>query len=380
MAIVKAGPNEFLLVGRGGKLQNRGSAVQTFVRPGTVSVLVPSTKHEAAFEFTQETKDGIPLRFKGIIVYRITDPLAAARQFDFSDSRGVDEITRLLTHVCLGELRHAVSHMTMTECIEQRKTTLSTVAESALAATINGRDGTDGAWGITVEVAQLAQVFIVDTELRRQLESEVRNEIKLKSDQSDLRAAEEARLTQLASDDRIAEQKLGADREALRRDEELEVARVARERRMLVEKLATDRQAIELEQERFHAQVEVDRDRIDTETPVRLHELETQSAILRQEVDVRELRNRVKGLDVEHDMLLPRSQQALRREILPLEQAPEIVRAASRVLNGTTLSIYGEDGAVVGQLAPILEVLGRAVQRATAETVPATAASSTNPD
>ena len=82
--MVKAGPDEYLLVGRGGTLENRGSAVSVVLRPGTIYVLVPSTKQEAAFEFTQETRDGIPLRFKGIIIYRITDPVAAARQFDFS--------------------------------------------------------------------------------------------------------------------------------------------------------------------------------------------------------------------------------------------------------------------------------------------------------
>jgi hypothetical protein len=84
MPFVRANPNEYLLAGRGGQLVNRGSAVHVFLRPGTSWVRVPSTKHEAAFEFTQETRDGIPLRFKGIVIYRITDPVAAARTFDFA--------------------------------------------------------------------------------------------------------------------------------------------------------------------------------------------------------------------------------------------------------------------------------------------------------
>src|SRR4029077_5068938 len=104
-------------------------------RPGTIYVLVPNTKQEAPFEFTQETKDGIPLRFKGTFIYRIVDPVAAARLFDFSTGGGGGGITPSLTHVCLGELRHTVSHMTMAECIEQRKTTLSGVVAAALDAT-----------------------------------------------------------------------------------------------------------------------------------------------------------------------------------------------------------------------------------------------------
>ena len=102
MPSVKAGPNQYLLVGRKGTLENRGSAVSVFLRPGTIFVLVPSTKQEAAFEFTQETRDGIPLRFKGIVIYRITDPGAAARLFDFSSGAGVGQISTLLTHICLG--------------------------------------------------------------------------------------------------------------------------------------------------------------------------------------------------------------------------------------------------------------------------------------
>ena len=137
MPVVKAAPNEYLLIGRNGAIENKGSAVQVFLWPGTIHVLVPSTKQEAAFEFTQETRDGIPLRFKGIVIYRITDPVAAARLFRFDGKTGAAEISNLLTHICLGELRHAVSHMTMAECIEQRKTTLTAVVEAAMQQTIH---------------------------------------------------------------------------------------------------------------------------------------------------------------------------------------------------------------------------------------------------
>jgi hypothetical protein len=365
MPIVRAGPNEFLLTGRGGRLENRGSALQAILMPGAIYVLVPSTKQEATFEFTQETRDGIPLRFKGIIIYRITDPMAAARLFDFSDPAGIGQITTLLTHVCLGELRHAVSHMTMVECIEQRKSTLSGVADAALQATIRGADGQTNDWGITVEVAQVAQVFIVDTHLRQQLEAEVRNEIKLKSDQSDLRTREETRLTEMASEGRVEEKKLASDRESLRRQEELELAQLARQRRMQAENVATERQALQLEQERFHAEMEAEQDRVKTEAPVRMLRITTESDILRDELAMRNLQNQVKALEVEQELLLPRAQQDLRREILPLEQAPQMVEAASKVLHGTNLSIYGESSQLLGQLAPIFDLLGRAVVQAT---------------
>ena len=365
MAIVRAGPNEYLLVGRKGVLENRGSAVTTFLRPGTIYVLVPSTKQEAAFEFTQETKDGVPLRFKGTFIYRVADPVAAAAMFDFTEGDGTTQITTLLTHVCYGELRHAVSHMTMVECIEQRKTTLSGVVAVALQATVHSNGDDSKEWGIRIEASQVAQVFIVDPTLRQQLEAEVRNEIKLKADQSNMQAQEQFQFAELASETRVQEQQLAADQATLRREEEMEGARVARQRRDLVESLATERQTIDLELERRQAHLAAEQARLTAEGPVRLLKIATERSILAEELAMRQLQNQINALDVERDLLLPRAQQEMRLELLPVEQAPQIVEHASKVLQGTNLSIYGDGSEVLGQLGPLVGIIARSVQQAT---------------
>jgi hypothetical protein len=185
----------------------------------------------------------------------------------------------LLTHVALGELRHAVSRMTMVECIEQRKTTLSGVVQGVVEATIHPA-GQDNDWGIAVEVAQLAQVFIVDAELRQQLEAQVRNEIKLKSDQSDIQTAEEAELTQMASEGRVAEQKLASDRAEIRRAEEL-----------------------------HQAEMSAAQAKINGETPVRLLRVNREAEVLREELRLQQLKNRVRAFQAEHGILA----QAVRR-------------------------------------------------------------------
>ena len=335
MPFVRANPNQYLLTGRDGTLLNRGSAVQKYLWPGTVFVLVPSTKQEAQFAFTQETRDGIPVRFKGIVIYRITNPISAAQLFDFTAGQGTVQINDLLTHVALGELRHAVSHMTMVECIEQRKTTLSGVVQAALEATIHPEGAND--WGLTLEVAQLAQVFIVDADLRQQLEAEIRNEIKLKAEQSDIQTAEESKLPAMASEGRVADQRLAAEQQNLRRAEALRQSEMAAEEA-----------------------------KINVEAPVRMLKIARDSEILRAQLAMHELKNQVHALEVEHDQLLPRAQQELRREILPLEQAPSIVKSASKIFQGANLSIYGEDGPMLGQLGPLFEIIARAVERASA--------------
>ena len=271
----------------------------------------------------------------------------------------------MLTHICLGELRHAVSHMTMAECIEQRKTTLSGVVEAALQSTIHDGDAQANGWGIEVEVARVAQVFIVDAQLRQQLEAEVRNEIKLKSDQSDIRSQEEIQLAELASEGRVQEKQLAADRDKQRRQEELELAQLARQRRMAAETLATDQQTLQLEQERLHSRLDAEQDRVNAEAPVRLLRIAREGEVLREELELRTLQNRLRAFEVEADLLLERARQELRLEMLPVEQAPRIVEAASSVLRGTNLSIYGENGQLLNQLAPVFELLTRSMQQAT---------------
>jgi hypothetical protein len=134
---------------------------------------------------------------------------------------------------------------------------------------------------------------------------------------------------------------------------------------MQAENVATERQAIRLAQERFHAEMEAEQDRVETDTPVRLERLARETEVLRRELEMRRVQNEVKVYDVEHELMLPRAQQDLRREILPLEQAPRIVEAASRVLQGTSLSVYGENAQLLGQLAPVFELLANAVKEAT---------------
>jgi hypothetical protein len=97
---------------------------------------------------------------------------------------------------------------------------------------------------------------------------------------------------------------------------------------------------------------------------VRLLRIAREREVLREELRLQQLRNRVRVFQVEHDQLQPRAEQELRREILPLEQAPQIVESAAKVFNGANLSIYGENAPLVGQLAPVFEILARAVQQA----------------
>ena len=335
MPFVKVNPNEYLVVGRGGKAFNYGTAIGKFLWPGSTYVIISSTQQETSFEMTQESLDGIPLRFKGIVVYRISVPEVAAKRFDFSRGRGHEEIKSMISHVSLGELRATVSHLTMKDCIEQRKTTLTDSVRNALNEVVHGSD-TETGWGVDIDVVQVAQVFIVDNELRRQLEAEVRNQIKSTSDLSDIHL-----------------------------QEEIQLAKVASERRLQLENLESEKQRVAIAEETFQLQKELEKNQTESDTPVQMLKLQHRMELVHKELELRRLEYEIKDLEVRTNMLVEKAKQDLRKEILPLEQTPEIAGALSKIFQGTNLSVYGDaTESVLSTYAPLIELLINSLKRA----------------
>lgn len=311
MFFAKAKPNEFLVVARNGRLTDRGLGGGALLWPGSSPVTVGSTKQELEFAMTQETRDGIPLRFKGIVIYRVVAPELTARLFDFAGGRGHDEIKGMLCHFCLGELRAQVAGMTMQQCIEQRKTTLTQTIADSLAQVVQGADaGGSASWGIALDVVQVAQVFIIDDALRGQLEAEVRDQIKATSELSRIRS-----------------------------DEEIKVAQA---------------DAAQAQVLREHA---LQREQIEAAAPIRQLKLDQDRALYEQELAVLDLENAIEAKRAQCELQLRRAEQQLRQEILPLEQVSVIAQGLTGMFKGANLAVYGDDASLVGSLSPLVELL-----------------------
>jgi hypothetical protein len=363
MLFGKANPNEYLVIGRGGKIVNLGSGVNVFLLPGTIRVVIPGTKQEVGFEMTQESKDGIPLHFKGIVVYRITDPVAAAQNFNFNEGTGLDEISSMIRNICLGELRPTVSGMTMNECIEQRKTILTASVESALRKVILGEgEIAHSKWGIELEIVQVAQVYIVDNELRKQLEAEIRNNIRAESDKSGIRSQEEIKLVQMASERRIQDQKNETEKDAIRRKEAIDLAQIGYHRRIQRETQETDKESILIASEKLRLELEAAKEKTEIEAPVQKLQIENRREVLKGELEMRQIENQVHQLEVNKQVMLETARHELRKDIMPIEQTPAIANALAGIFQDTQLSIYGSDNQIMPVIAPLFATFSKLIQ------------------
>lgn len=367
MKFVKAQPHEYLLVGRKGRLVNRGLGASSWVFPGTSWVTVPSTQQKTHFEMTQESKDGIPLRFKGLVVYRIAEPTAAARLFDFVHDTGYHQISEMVSDLSLGELRAQVAKMTYPECVQERKTTLTQAVREALLET-NRASG----WGVEIEVVQVAQVFIVDQELRYQLEAEVRQQIRADSELATLKVESELQRSRAESERHSLDVQLATERERVRVKRESEKLQSEAERLTLDDMLATERERSRVQQENEKMRADLEKERLRhhsdqmeleaqlehqrtvDEIPAKLESLKQRLEILELEKEVMERELQLKTLATQTNLLERTAETELRLKALPVEQRPMIAEALAGILRGVNLSVYGSDSGLLATLAPLL--------------------------
>ena len=171
--------------------------------------------------------------------------------------------------------------------------------------------------------------------LRRQLEAEVRDKIKAASDLSHIRSQEQVRLAESNS-----------------------------ARTLQLQEMETERARHEVAKEKLRHEKALEGQQIEAGAANQLLQSTKQHAVLEQERTTRRLAAEVKALEVEEQMLMKRAEQALRKEILPVEQVSEIATALSKMFQGANLSIFGSDSELLASVLPIVNLLTDRVRQA----------------
>ncbi|MAT45303.1 MAG: hypothetical protein CL609_23485 [Anaerolineaceae bacterium] len=321
MIKLSVGTNEFLIIGKRGKLHNYGSAITKIIFPWEIYHCIPATKQEVSFELTQESQDGIPLRFKGIIIFRIQDPLTACKFFDFNKNQ--NDIHQLLKNIAMGELRAIVSYKSMKECIEERKTTLTKGIWNELNIIIENEN-----WGIHIEMCQVAQVYIVDENIRQQLESSVRNQIH-----------QDSELSNIQTKTTIEKAKLLSDKE------------------VQIQNNLNQKNNIQLILDLFQKEKEAEQNKMEISLPIEnlritnnLQLAKNENLLLRTQLSNEKIKNEI-------DFISKISAHKLKMEALPIEQRTKIAESLSNLFNGTNLSIFDTENNVIGWIEVLFSKL-----------------------
>lgn len=332
---ITASPGECLIVVKRRKLFNLGNGASCVVFPWNSFALIPTIAVEHIFQMHQESVDGITLRFKGIVIYQIVNAELASSLFDFTSqkvSMGTEGISKTISDICMGELRAIVSHMTMDQCIKERKTTLTEKLKEAVVPIVEGKDAQQG-WGIKVNVLQVAQVYCPDEQLLAQLQAEARDEIKKIAKLSEAETSKILEITKIDSEKVLSIQSFQTEKEKLEERKKYEEKKMAAEN---VLKL------FELENRKIYEEK-----RINTESALKTFELDKKTEIARKAIELKKLESQINEIEVESEAVKERTMMEIKKEILPLEQLPKISESLSGMFKDSRLTFFGGENLLI---------------------------------
>lgn len=410
---VTAKPNECLILIYKSRLSNPGNGASAILWPGSSYALVPTNAQETTFSMGQESEDGIPLRFKGIVIYRIINPEKACLLFDFSEDfiggNRVGAISSAINDLCLGELRNLVSNMSMERCLKERKTTLTNGVRNAIIPIVEGNniegDQNRDGWGIKIDVVQIAQVFLTDEQMQKQFQSESRDKYLKKEQLSGIKTQREIDLVKMQSEKEKAEKtfqiqkeeyglkkesqdlriKFEQDRiaaetelnlltaeknmevetekteakkkiEKLEKEKQLEIERLELERSIENEKLKLQK---DMETQKIQLQKRMENERFAMEQQIgnQQFEVEKQIELAKRKLELVKIMSEINAIETEDKAKLEREMMLIRKEILPVENIPLMADALSGVFRNSHVSIYGGENPLLAPIGGIMEMI-----------------------
>ena len=121
---VSAAPSEHLIVYRRGKLAEGlcGQGGRFFKWPADTYVVVPTTLKEVVFQANQITRDSVDVRVRGMVVYRIQDPMRIHRLINFTyRQQGEAKLARMIADMCRSTSKWLVANMHLEESFAAAK-------------------------------------------------------------------------------------------------------------------------------------------------------------------------------------------------------------------------------------------------------------------
>ncbi len=396
--LVGAKPSEYLVCTRRGAIDRArsGQGRRIFKWPWESVAIVPTTLQRIEFTADQITREHVGVAVTGIAVYRIAEPVLAARVLNFTYVEAASEkLGATLREMFVGAARRLIANLSLEECLTRRKETIAGYLMEEIAPVVGGEgapdDTTNKGWGVVLDTIEIQQVKIQSQQVFADLQAPFRAAIAGRAELAELdrkrsvaerranttreiRALEahaEAEATEVEAREaaRRAETAAAATRQTseLERDKVLHQIRIAEEQRRA--KAAADAASLEAERVRIEAfqrqsvlQVEheralgLQRQTADTE----LARLRTEIAleIRQREADAREHENQ---LDAGHQRRLAELERELaqvRARHALVEALPQIALALRQQVGELNVTQIGPGdgplGAVPAAVAQLL--------------------------
>ena len=154
IGIVNAGPAEFVVHQRMGRIRHLGRGISFFKLPWIDHyTIIPSSTRTLQFKADQITAENQGVEISGFAVWRVSDAGKAAANFDFTHAESaLSAIGGALQDVVESAIRHQVARLTIEAALRKRGSIILQLKEEMAYVA--------GLWGIAVETVEISHVFL----------------------------------------------------------------------------------------------------------------------------------------------------------------------------------------------------------------------------
>jgi regulator of protease activity HflC (stomatin/prohibitin superfamily) len=289
-------PSEYLIVYRRGRLLESacGQGARFFRWPGDEVAVVPTTFKEVRFQANQVTRDNVDIRIRGMVLYRIADPIRIYKLVNFTNRQAAElKLAHVISDLCRSTTKWLVANMGVEECLRRRKEEIAAALKSEVAKVVSGT--AEGSWGVEIVTIDILDVYIQDAELFTSIQARFKAEQRREAELATLAAHQVIEQRKIERDGILAAERHQAVMKTDALELERERNRIAAKRQLESETFALDRFRVE-ENEKiaaFKAREEIARRMAAAEAAQRQAAVEAETSRIVHDEEARALRERL---------------------------------------------------------------------------------------
>ena len=221
--IVSAAPSEHLIVYRRGQLDPSlcGQGGRFFKRPSDTYVTIPTTLKEICFQANQITADNVDVRIRGMVLYRIADPVQIHRLINFTRrQQGEAKLARVIADMCRSTAKWLVANMGLAECNRRRKEEIAAILRREVEGVVSE------SWGVEIVTIDVQDIYIQDDDLFTSMQAAFKAEQSRLASLAQLESRQSLERRRLESERALEETRQALALEKSRRDADLKMAQL----------------------------------------------------------------------------------------------------------------------------------------------------------
>jgi hypothetical protein len=365
MGFVSAKPSEFLIVYRRGRLREKvsGQGARCFKWPGDTVAIVPTTLKEVIFQANQITLDNVDVRLRGLVIYRISEPLKIYKLINFSQRQEAEaKLARMIADMCRSIAKWLVANMNVEECVRRRKEEIAGALKREISSVVSSSE--ESGWGVDVVTIDIHDIYIQDNDLFRALQARFKTEKEREAELARIEAQREIEKRSLSTQKELEEDRHALELEKARLKAKFELEQIALRTRSDEDQFRLDRFRVEQNEglQRYKLEQNLSRDQLAVEAEQTQAAIKAAAQRILSEEEIRTLKDR---LAVE-DQAGPASLERL----FYAKALPELAQTLAKSMNNMQYNVFqsagaaGEGGSPVNfVLQQLLGILQQRVER-----------------